>query len=337
MMDYSVFKELLKDKLPEYLPEGLKGASVELGHSNKVNVSFDTLVVHHTDRCPVSPSFNLEQMYHFYQNGLGLEEILEKLADAVRESHGMSHAIAEAVDPKMLKDNVVISLINTEQNREFLEDKPHREFQDLSVIYRWIVGTKEDSMASVVINDDMVKEIGVTEDELFQTAVQNTKNIFPPKIVDMSELVMSLMMPEGADTEIMAAFNKIMVDIPAKEKMWLITNEKEKNGACSMLYEGILHELAKKVGTDLYILPSSIHEVIAVSVEMGDPEKLTEMVQDVNMGSVILEERLSNNVYHYDKDLRTIRMATDVPNRRLDGIVVEQPKLEGRRQGIPMK
>ena len=35
--------------------------------------------------------------------------------------------------------------------------------------------------------------------------------------------------------------------------------------------------------------------------------------------------QLSNNVYHYDKELRKLTMATDTPNKRLDGIVAEMP------------
>ncbi len=38
-----------------------------------------------------------------------------------------------------------------------------------------------------------------------------------------------------------------------------------------------------------------------------------------------LDERLSNQVYHYDKDLRKVTLATDTPNKRLDGIVAEAP------------
>ena len=37
------------------------------------------------------------------------------------------------------KDNIVFQLVNTEQDREMLADVPHREYQDLSVIYRWVV------------------------------------------------------------------------------------------------------------------------------------------------------------------------------------------------------
>ena len=89
-----------------------------------------------------------------------------------------------------------------------------------------------------------------------------------------------------------------------------------------MLYEENLHKLAEQIGTDLYLLPSSIHETIAVSVEMGAPEYLAQMVHDVT-----LDERLSNNVYHYDKDLRKLELATDVPEKGLDGVIAEPPMI----------
>ena len=49
------------------------------------------------------------------------------------------------------------------------------------------------------------------------------------------------------------------------------------------------------------------------------------MVVDINMKAVSLYERLSNQVYHYDKDLRKLTLATDTPNKRLDAIVAEPP------------
>ena len=51
---------------------------------------------------------------------------------------------------------------------------------------------------------------------------------------------------------------------------------------------------------------------------MGSPEMLAQMVVEVNMQEVSLDERLSNQVYHYDKDLRKLTLATDTPNKRLD-------------------
>ena len=42
------------------------------------------------------------------------------------------------------------------------------------------------------------------------------------------------------------------------------------------------------------------------------------------MATVNLEDRLSNQVYHYDRNARTLKLATDTPNKRLDGEVAEQ-------------
>lgn len=86
-----------------------------------------------------------------------------------------------------------------------------------------------------------------------------------------------------------------------------------------MLYEDKLHKLALQLNDDLYIFPSSTHEVIAVRASMGDPYEYAGMVAEINLTQVNLDERLSNQVYHYDKDARRLTLATDTPNKRLDG------------------
>lgn len=115
-------------------------------------------------------------------------------------------------------------------------------------------------------------------------------------------------------------------EMPLEQIMWVISNDKGINGAISILYEEKLHDLAGELDTDLYIMPSSIHEVIAVSSTVGNLNEGSPMVAEINMEQVVLDERLSNQVYHYDKDLRKLSLATDTPNKRLDGAVAE-PKL----------
>ena len=89
------------------------------------------------------------------------------------------------------------------------------------------------------------------------------------------------------------------------------------NGAASMLFENELHELAENLGSDLYILPSSVHEVLAVSAASESPEELAEMVVQVNKEEVSLDERLSNQVYHYDRELRRVCLAIDTHHKCL--------------------
>ena len=129
-------------------------------------------------------------------------------------------------------------------------------------------------------------------------------------------------MKDGMPSEIA---DMMLGEMPPEQQMYVISNNKGINGAVSMLYEDGLHDLAEKLGSDLYIMPSSIHEVIAVSTDMGNPNELAAMVAEINMDQVALDERLSNQVYHYDKELRKVTLATDTPNKRLDGIVAEAP------------
>ena len=44
------------------------------------------------------------------------------------------------------------------------------------------------------------------------------------------------------------------------------------------------------------------------------------MVYEVNMEQVDINDRLSNQVYQYDKDLRTLRLATDTINKSLNDV-----------------
>lgn len=57
--------------------------------------------------------------------------------------------------------------------------------------------------------------------------------------------------------------------------------------------------------------------------DFGSPEELAEMVYEVNMEQVDINDCLSNQVYHYDKDLRTLRLATDTINKSLDDVDLE--------------
>ena len=160
----------------------------------------------------------------------------------------------------------------------------------------------------------------MNEEQLFKCAAENTRRLFPPTVRSMNDVMKDMFLKDGMPEEIA---EMMLGEIPPEQTMWVISNSKGINGAVNMLYENELHDLAENLGSDLYILPSSVHEVLAVSSEMGSPEELAEMVVQVNMEAVDLDERLSNQVYHYDKDLRKLTLATDTPNKRLDGIVAE--------------
>lgn len=276
----------------------------------------------------VFPTVYVNEMYEHYRACGDLETVLQgmaqnyaRTADRVKDwqpleglGDGMEH----------FKDNVILCLINTEQNRELLADVPNRAFHDLSVVYRWVVEETPDAVGSILVSNKVAEMAGITEDELFRCAVENTRRINPVSVESMKDIVGGI--PEGISVP-----PEMREELERMERMtgnmWIVSNKRKINGAASMLYEENLHQLAEKLGDDLFILPSSIHEVIAVPAEMAEKNltNLLRMVGEVNMGSVKLEERLSNSVYLYDRNARKVILAAESPEKRLDGKQTELP------------
>ena len=320
MMDYEIFKEVVKESFLSYMPKGYQDMEVRVTPVDKVNRKLDGIsLLAQNENTMISPTLYINDMYEKYSKTGDLQTTLQEAAEAMDAV--FREATLPPLDISTAKDNIIFQLVNTMQNEDMLKNLPHRDFQDLSIIYRWVVGVEQQGLSSVVINNHVAESLGMGEEQLFRAAAENTRRILPPVVQSMNEVMRDMFVADGMPKELA----DLMIGEQEPEMtMWVISNERKIDGAASMLYEDKLHSLAERVGTDLYILPSSVHEVIAVSVEMGEPEELARMVSEVNMDQVDLSERLSNQVYHYDKDLRKITLATDTPNKRLDGVVAEQ-------------
>lgn len=313
MLKYDEFKSRVEKEFLSYMSEKYQNMKLEIRSVEKVNQRLDGLTLK-SQESMVSPTMNLNAMYDSY---LKNEDFQETLADAAKLMEGAFEEKDRVATLNFddAKNNIVFQFINTAQNEKMLKDMPHREFQDLSLIYRWIVKMDQEGIQSTMIHNSLAKQLGFKEEELFKLAEENTRRILPPKISNMNDMLREMLRSRGMEEEMI---ERMMPEIPEDNTMWVITNSRGINGAVSMFYEDKLHELAEEVGSDLYILPSSVHEVIAVPDSLGDPNELAQMVTEVNMGQVAVNERLSNQIYFYDKDARELTLATDTPNKSLD-------------------
>lgn len=327
MMDYEVFKEVVKENLLDYMPEKYQDSEMRVDSVEKINRKMDGLSLRLEGGGSISPTIYISDMYKENLRTGDLQETMQNAAEAMDKA--FQQTVLPPLDLQAAKDNIIFQLVNTIQNEDMLQKMPHREFQDLSIIYRWVVSMDEKGFSSTMINNNLAKELGMGEEQLFKAAAENTRRILPPTVKSMNEVMREMFIADGMPPSMA---DLMIGEMEPEQTMWVISNECKISGAASMLYEDKLHKLAEKVGSDLYVMPSSVHEVIAVSVNMGEPEQLAQMVAEINMDQVELGERLSNQVYHYDKDLRKITLATDTPNKRLDGVVAEQGHIYEAKQ-----
>ena len=83
-------------------------------------------------------------------------------------------------------------------------------------------------------------------------------------------------------------------------KMLVVTNKSRTHGASAILSAEVQEEVLRLAGTNCYILPSSIHEVIAFPVMKGNEEEadyLLQMVKEINQEVVEPKEKLTDALY----------------------------------------
>lgn len=234
-----------------------------------------------------------------------MQELAGEVYRQFQARRGMEPALIEEVkdinDYEAVKNRIIYRLVNGERNREQLKEVPHIPFCDLAVVFCVVLKTGEGYHASLPIIEEHAERWGIDTGELFCQAMENTPRIFPPQIRSMQE-VMKKIAEEYMEDKEAEEFMEGLYGVPTVSPLYVMGNTAEVNGAAVVLYPGVLKEFADKIGRDLVILPSSIHEMMLIpKEEKVDMEGLKEMVKHVNRAEVPEEEILSDEVYLYQR------------------------------------
>ena len=91
--------------------------------------------------------------------------------------------------------------------------------------------------------------------------------------------------------------------------MKILTNSRKTYGACSILYPEVLEQVAEQMEGDIYLIPSSVHEMLALPKEQErSGEELQAMIAEVNSTEISPEEVLSDHLYFFSRKDKEIRM-----------------------------
>lgn len=143
-----------------------------------------------------------------------------------------------------------------------------------------------------------LERFAISKAELVDKAYQNAKTkLWIGTIYD----VMEEMFLQEEDEDM----NEIMEDMfrekEATMPMYIVTNKNRHLGAGTILLPETYQILSKRLGEKFIILPSSVHECIAIEYT-EDYEQLVEMVTSINASLVDPNERLSDHVYLYSAE-----------------------------------
>lgn len=245
------------------------------------------------------PLIYLDSIYSQYCVGAELSVCIGFTVEVYRSAMEMDIDTAYK-DWKDVRGKIEMTVINKAWNTDAMTGIPHKDFLDLALYCRLIIDKNENGVASMIVQKHMLKEWGISEEELWEAAFSNLK-MEEFEIKDVNK-VLRFIFPEGD-----------LTGLPDKNKfesaLYVLTNKYQNRGAIGMLRTDLLEKFADWSGCNLYILPSSIHEVLLLADNEIPVDELRRMVRSVNRGVVDEMDRLSDEVYHYQRGSGKVEIA----------------------------
>ncbi len=308
-LDYEEFKEVIRLELISYLGQDYESYEVKFNKVKKINRVLDGFSVvpieDDSTNYYVTPTMYADDLYDDYLDSLSISSTLTKIAETIKYGIEVGSVNVEPfTNVKESRDRIVFEVINKKRNKNLLEDLPHREFLDLAIVYRLIATIENGGITSALVNKGILDLMEITEEELFDLAYENTMNLLPIEIKNMDQVVISMMKRDGSYTE---EVEERLNMIPESRKLYVVTNKYTFCAANALIYEEIFDDISNKLNSDIYIIPISVNELIVmVASEENQISEILAMVRQSNSLDESLGEVLSDNVYLYDRDSRSI-------------------------------
>ena len=311
MLSYKEFEKAVVDTIRSYLPPDKMSADISVREITRSNDRKAAALLIREEGNRITPNIYLEDYYKMYQQEENLDEILKSIADAYEQSRGISDKVF-SINPfefENVKNKLYITVMNEALNTDYLANKVHITIPgtDLSAVVRVMCSKEEHS--SFAVSEEMAAQWDISEDELYKLALKNSERILPVILRNMSDIVTELSAGrlqnaydsgESADWKLRPC------------QQYVLSNEDGLDGASAMLYEGVLKKISEETGGNIFILPSSLHELILMKdTGVVSVDELQNTVMSINRSQVRPEDLLSDEVYYYDVKEQKLTMATD--------------------------
>ncbi len=303
-MTYESFKQQLVDNLKEHFSDGTQISIQPFPHNNRLLLDGLTIL---EPGINISPTIYLNHYFEQCCNGSELSFIQQQILQYYHQHCPLTNidttffTCLEHVRPR-----IVYKLVYFEKNRELLNEIPHFPYLDLAIVFYCLVPEMPYENASILIYNHHLAYWDISKDTLLSFARKNTPLLLPECCSSLAELIRPALSFCSAEEQSLTEEILEGETIP----MYVLTNNQQYFGAACILYPGALHHISERLNDDLYILPSSIHEIILIPASISEaPRELARIVQDINLTEVAPDEVLSDSVYFYHKELDTVTLA----------------------------
>ncbi len=295
LMTYDEFKQHILQVIQNKLGPSVRVTIQEILKNNNTHLDGLTIL---SGQLNISPTIYLNYYYQQYQKGKELPDIYQEILTSYKENCPTENIdISFFTEYDKVKDHIVFKLINYERNRELLTRIPHYRFLDLAIVFCCLIEASTEGCATILIHNHHLPFWNIGKEDLYALSMTNTPKLLSYDLRNMSEVLKGLF----EDSPFDMACNPV--------PMYVLSNRNKLNGSGCILYHDLLRSFSHKLESDLYILPSSVHEVLLIpAYEKDSSMELSEMVREVNATQLANEEILSDHVYYYSRETNQLTM-----------------------------
>lgn len=240
----------------------------------------------------IQPIVYPDNLYEGYLKVEDMGLVLDSVELAI-ECEKMNRFKNMIKDWEQAKEHLYPYIVNLEKNQLCMDcnDYVYKEKLDFAYGVFWELAD-DDGIACVNITKQMLDMWNVSEEEVFAVAEKNAKYVVKP----IKQIIDELLGEEVSEEE-----------ISESEAMYVLTNTTRNRAAAGIFDMDLMKKTAEELESDFFILPSSIHDAILVLEKFAPSEEsLRKMVKEVNQTQVKEEEYLSENVYLYSREKKTV-------------------------------
>lgn len=222
--------------------------------------------------------------YETYWDYLSDAELLENLIQFTRNTPEIDLDILFDKEHFLKHVFPMILNVDTEETIQGL-DIIYRKTDCFLVLFYIVV----EEFGIMKISKFFLDKVHVTEEEMVKFAFENLEENLVVQTINetISELGGTSFLQQEMESY--------------EDKIYVITTKGKLYGASVAMLPKTYKILSQYLGEKFIILPSSIHECIAVSYEENRLEELVNMVRSVNYEALIEIDKLSNHIYLCDK------------------------------------
>ena len=301
-MTYKQFKTDIVAALSDHFPDDVEIVIHQVIKNN--DQILDGLVITQKD-INISPTIYLNYYYEqLITDDISFDHILQEILSEY-QTHQKSAPIDISFfsNYNIVKDQIIYRLINHKRNSTLLKDVPFLPYLDLAIVFCVLLESNDDSNATILIHNSHLSLWNLSANDLFSLAMNNTPKLMKASLRNMEEVLTEYFNSD----DMMPPFQEETSFDHNKTAMYVLSNQSNVHGACCILYQNLLEKFAQEIGCDLYILPSSIHEVLLIPAN-GDKSRseLDQMIHEVNDTQVADEEVLADHAYYFSMQKNSI-------------------------------